>query len=162
MKKQYIKSIISLAMVGIFILLAFGSNDSKDSEESQNSDMEEALHNVKINGSSADIYYSIEEGCLSAQVNHEYDILKSIFYVYKKGGIDKINIIATDYCVDSYGNKEKRTWHRTITSDWEYWSEISKYADASSFAKAYYQAYLISSFMDEGTWYSCGRDRGCQ
>ncbi len=161
MKKKYVKFLSSILTIGVFLFLAFGSEDSDSSEESQLSEKEEALQNVSFNGSVANFNYSIEEGCLSAQVNHEYDILKTIYYIYKKGGIEKISITATDYCVDSYGHKEKRYWHRTITPDWEYWSEIPKYVDASSFAKAYNQGYVISSSMDEGTWYSCARDRGC-
>lgn len=156
MKTNYGKWMSSILTMGVFLFLAFGSDDSDSSNEKDDS-----LQNVSFNGSVANLNYAIEEGCLSAQVNHEYDILMSIYYIYKEGGIDKICITATDFCVDSYGHKKKRYWHRTITSDWEYWSEIPKYADASSFAKAYNQAYVISSFMDEGTWYSCARDGGC-
>lgn len=161
MKIKNVKLSSSILTIGVFLFFAFGSEDSKSSEENQLNEKEEALQNVSFNGSMANLNYEIEEGCLSAQVNHEYDILKSIYFIYKAGGIDKIVITATDYCVDSYGHKEKRTWHRTITPDWEYWSEIPKYADATSFAKAYNQGYVISSSMDEGTWYSCARDRGC-
>jgi hypothetical protein len=156
MKTKYGKWMSSILTMGVFLFLAFGSGDSDSFNEK-----EDSLQNVSFNGSVANLNYAIEEGCLSAQVNHEYDILMSIYYIFQKGGIDRINITATDFCVDSYGHKEKRYWHKTITPEWEYWGEIHKYADASSFAKAYNQGYVISSFMDEGTWYSCGRDRGC-
>jgi hypothetical protein len=161
MKTKYGKWMSSILTIGVFLFFALGSEDSNSSESDQLNEKDKALQNVSFKGSVASLNYSIEEGCLSAQVNHEYDILKSIFYIYKEGGINEIKITATDFCVDSYGHKEKRYWHRTITPDWVFWNEISKYANASSFAKAYYQGYIISSYMDEGTWFSCARDGGC-
>lgn len=161
MKIKYVKWLSSILTIGVFLFFAFGSDDSNSSEGDQLNEKDEALRNVSINGSVANLNYAIEEGCLSAQVNHEYDILRSIFYIYKQGGINEIRITATDYCVDSYGHKEKRYWHRTITPEWAFWNEIPKYTNARSFASAYNQGYVISSNMDEGTWFSCARDRGC-
>jgi hypothetical protein len=158
MKTQYIKTIGSTLIVGAFLFLAFGSDDSSDTPEEKK---ENALKGVSFSGRTANITYEIEDGTWTAQMIHEAIILDKIYYIIVENKADKINITMTDYCQDSYGHNEKRYWHKKIDKSWSYWGEASKYSDSDAFSNKLGKYYLLSSNTEEGTFYCCGRDRGC-
>ena len=126
-----------------------------------NNDENNELSDVTFSGSTAKFSDYVEHGTLFPQDSYEYSFLTKIYHILKKGGINKIKISITDECKDSYGNVSKRYWHKTLTPDWEYWNDALNYATAEDFAMAYKDYYPISSSTDEGTWYCCGRDPGC-
>jgi hypothetical protein len=116
---------------------------------------------VSFSGRTADIIHEIDEDNLSAQHFHEKRILEKIYYIITEGRADRIKITMTDYCKDFYGHTDKRYWHKNLDKSWFYWSEAGKYADADAFSWDLSQHYVLSSDTEEGTFYCCGRDRGC-
>lgn len=159
MKKNYVKTVVSSLIVGVFLFMAYGSDDSSDSPEEKK---ENALQGVSFSGRTADITYEIEDGTWTAQYIHEGRILEKIYYIIVEDKADKINITMTDYCKDSYGHNKKRYWHKKIDKSWSYWDDARKYADADAFRNKFAEYYLLSSYTEEGTFYCCGRDRGCK
>jgi hypothetical protein len=157
MKNNVIKTIASSMVVGAFIFLAYGSDD----DSSPADDKADALEDVKYSGRTAIINYEIEAGTFLAQYLHEEIILEKIYHIFMDNKADKIKITIHDYCKDSYGNNNKRTWHKTIDKSWLWWEDAYKYADVKAFYGALGKYYTISSEMDEGTFYCCGRDRNC-
>lgn len=156
--KIHLKKIGSIIIVAGFLILGFGSDDS---DKSPQEERDSALEDVHFSGRTANITYEIEEGTWVSQDIHEYSVLKTIYYIIKEGKADKINVTWIDYCKDSYGHINKRNWHNTIDNSWYYWNEVSKYADAGTFGNKLSKFYVLSSDTDEGTFYCCGRDRGC-
>ena len=145
--------IFFIVFIIVFIIKPWKSdtNDDKDDE----------LSGVNFSGTTASFSDYVEDGTLVAQHIYEYGYLKKIYYILKKGGINEIKINITDECKDSYGYISKRHWHKTLTPDWEYWNDALNYKTADDFAYAHQNSYPISSDTDEGTWYCCGRDPGC-
>jgi hypothetical protein len=149
-----IKYLFTSLVVICFLVFAFGSDESSDSKE------EDSMSGVTFSGRTAFIQYDIEHGTLVAQYLHEWTILEKVYNIIKNGSADEVKITITDYCKDSYGNINKRLWHKTLDPSWAFWDEAKKYATEDDFGKLS-QGYILSSDMDEGTFYCCGRDRGC-
>jgi hypothetical protein len=144
------------------VIFAFLAIENKCSSKNENDkDKDKSLKNVRYSGNTASFTYEIENKTLFAQENHEALMLKTIYYIINDGKADKIKITMYDYCKDSYGHTNKRTWHTTIDKSWSYWNEASKYATALDFGYEYGKYYLLSSHTEEGRFLCCGRDRSC-
>jgi hypothetical protein len=153
-----LKNIYSALVVLLFVLLAYGSGESSDSPEEKKA---EALNDVSIFARTANITYEIKDGTLTAQHIHESIILDKIYYLIMENRVDNINITMTDYCKDFYGQKQKRIWHKNLDKSWSYWEEVKNYVDVDAFSNSLKYDYVLSSDTEEGVFYCCGRDRGC-
>ena len=121
MKNNFLKSLGSVVIAGIFILMAFGSDESKE---------ERKINNFVLNGNSISFTFEVDFMYTLAYCG----LAKDIWWVlHKNQNVTNLDIKIIEECEDKFGNKDKKETILHLDQEWIENYEVRKYNDQDKF-----------------------------